>query len=286
MTDVDYQNAVQILDEDAVWAEIKHHDVQIALSIAGFAGMNTRDARGNLLPTLWTKYFDESDVGLLLERNDVRALLLKQIESQIKSRRDLIEKLDENDVLVKWIMDFSSAWETQYATRKHQQYDISQMILSIMQEAYRALEPFMEEYGTMRPSTLRARLDTEIKNFEKAVRTKPEWQNIKFLQGTEALVRFLFRQKHTTSDFCHVAGKFLKKQEVCNKAGSYSSRVQRNDITREVDYAIDGFCRLFREDSQTWDSCNSTLQDKVELAKLLVDHRGFPSQPQPQREQM
>lgn len=286
MTDKEYQEAVEGLDQDEVWAEIKHHDVQIALSIAGFAGMNTRDARGNLLPTLWTKYFDESDVGLLLERNDVRALLLKQIESQIKSRRDLIEKLDENDVLVKWIMDFSSAWEAQYAARKHQQYDISQMILSIMQEAYRALEPFMEEYGAMRPSTLRTALDTEIKNFEKAVSTKPEWQKIKFLQGTEALVRFLFRQKHTTSDFCHVAGKFLKKQEVCNKAGSYSSRVQRNDITREVDYAIDGFCRLFREDSPTWDSCSLTLQNKTELAKLLVDHRGFPSQPQPQREQM
>ena len=282
----EYDDAIQELNKEETWQEIKHHDVHIALSIAGFAGINTRDARGNLLPTLWTKYFDESDVGLLLERNDVRALLLKQIESQIKSRRDLLEKLDENDVLVRWIMDFSSAWEKQYALRKHQQYDISQMILSIMQEAFRAVEPFMEQYSTIRPSEFRIKLESEIRQLQDAASKNPETKKIKFLHGTEALVRFFFREENTSSDFCHVAGKFLKKQEVCNKAGSYSSRVQRNDITREVDYAVDGFCRLFTNDSDTLKKCTEVLQDKARLARLLVDHRGFPSQHQPTHEQM
>ena len=43
--------------------EIKRLDQSIALEIAGFAGMPTRDARGNLLAQLWSKHTDNSDVG-------------------------------------------------------------------------------------------------------------------------------------------------------------------------------------------------------------------------------
>jgi len=54
----------------------------------------------------------------------------------------------------------------------------------------------------------------------------------------EALVRFYFRNPHTGGLFCRAAGKLLQKKEVCNKAGGYSAKQQRDDITQERDDAL------------------------------------------------
>ena len=47
----------------------------------------------------------------------------------------------------------------------------------------------------------------------------------------KAAVRALFRYMPANSLLCKLASKVLQKQEVCNRAGAYSSKVQRSDMT-------------------------------------------------------
>ena len=146
--------------------EIKRLDQSIALEIAGFAGMPTRDARGNLLAQLWSKHTDNSDVGLLIERNDIRVLLLKQIEAQIREQKNSINLLEENDVVCRWIMEFTNSWEKVYTEKKQQNFDIGQTVLSAMNEAFFSVEKFLEEFSEFRPSVLRVRVEAFLKKYK------------------------------------------------------------------------------------------------------------------------
>ena len=296
---------------------VKRRDQSIALEIAGFAGMPTRDARGNLLASLWSKHFDNSDVGLLIERNDIRVLLLKQIEAQIREQKTSIDLLEENDVVCRWILDFTNSWERVYTEKKQQNFDIAQTVLSAMNEAYFSIETFLEEYSAFKPSILRERLNkflTTYTNDELAVRFVAERKSranqtddgkkveqnqpkrIKnssfsgassllepksalypkqFLHNLDnAVIRFLFRNDFFGMHMRRVAGKLLKKLEVCNKPGAYSAKVQRNDITQEVNAALDQFCRVLQEDVMM-QCMHKTNQDEY-LLEMCFDHRGLP----------
>jgi hypothetical protein len=313
---------------DTEWImNIKRHDQSIALEIAGFAGMPTRDARGNLLSSLWSKHFDNSDVGLLIERNDIRVLLLKQIEAQIREQKNSINLLEENDVVCRWILDFTNSWERVYTEKKQQNFDIAQTVLSAMNEAYFSVESFLEEYSALKPSVLRQRLDTFLGQYKndalarryaaylaEANRTEPvqssqssqSSQNPRplkrpnengrknnfansrnavepydphhpkqFLHALDnAVIRFLFRNPYFGMHMRRVAGKLLKKQEVCNKPGAYSAKIQRNDITQEVNEALDQFCRVLQED--VMQKCAQALNDDKFLLQMCFDHRGLP----------
>ncbi len=255
---------------------LKARDLEIALRIAGFAGLPTRDPRGNVLPSLWSKFYDQSTVGLLLERNDVRQLLLKQLDSQIRDRKALIENLETNDVVCNWILNFTKSWEEAYTKQKVAEYDISQMILSAMQETYFLIEPFLSKFPPqkmlspheikLRISGLKSVLDAESTDNSK---------DITLHSGTDASVRALFRSP-LGLDLCRVAGKVLKKNEVCNRSGSYSSRIQRNDIQRDVEYALDYFCKLIVEHDAIFAETAAEFENDLKLLRLTFDHRGQP----------
>ena len=305
--------------------EIKRLDQSIALEIAGFAGMPTRDARGNLLAQLWSKHTDNSDVGLLIERNDIRVLLLKQIEAQIREQKNSINLLEENDVVCRWIMEFTNSWEKVYTEKKQQNFDIGQTVLSAMNEAFFSVEKFLEDFSEFRPSLLRTRLANFLEKYtgdelsnayqKPFLEKQKQEQNKKDEQSTtdarpskvqrtdasegsgamqkksatphkpyeprlflhtldNAVIRFLFRNEYFGMHMRRVAGKLLKKQEVCNKPGAYSAKVQRNDITQEVNEALDQFCRVLQEDVMR--ECMQNTQHDEYLLKMCFDHRGLP----------
>lgn len=267
--------------------QLKAVDLEIALRIAGFAGLPTRDPRGNVLPNLWNKFYDSSTVGLLLERNDVRQLLLKQLESQIRDRKALIENLDTNDVVCNWILNFTKSWEEAYSNAKQAEFDISQMILSAMQETYFLVEPFLSKHcpeHALKPYEMKTRIQQLRENLEREQGTNPELEHMTLHTGTDASVRALFRSP-LGLDLCRVAGKILKKNEVCNRSGSYSSRVQRNDIQRDVEYALDYFCKMIVEVDSVFGETGQHFADDTKLLRLTFDHRGQPKK-QKQNEQL
>ena len=255
---------------------LKARDLEIALRIAGFAGLPTRDPRGNVLPSLWSKFYDQSTVGLLLERNDVRQLLLKQLDSQIRDRKALIENLETNDVVCNWILNFTKSWEEAYTKQKVAEYDISQMILSAMQETYFLIEPFLSKFPpqkTLSPYEIKTRI-VDLKSVLETQSTDNS-KDITLHSGTDASVRALFRSP-LGLDLCRVAGKVLKKNEVCNRSGSYSSRIQRNDIQRDVEYALDYFCKLIVEHDAIFAETAAEFENDLKLLRLTFDHRGQP----------
>lgn len=271
-----FEDYKQSLDHEV--KELKAKDLEIALRIAGFAGLPTRDPRGNVLPNLWSKFYDESTVGLLLERNDVRQLLLKQLDSQIRDRKALIENLDSNDVVCKWILNFTQSWEEAYTKKKQAEYDISQMVMSSMQETYFLIEPFLSNYAPqngLRPREVKQRITVLREKLTDAKRQNKDLTDMTLHSGTDASVRALFRSP-LGLDLCRVAGKILKKNEVCNRSGSYSSRVQRNDIQRDVEYALDYFCKLIVEMDPIFAETDEHFQDDMKLLRLTFDHRGQP----------
>lgn len=148
-TNKELQQILIDLARPANIARIKMTDQKVALDIAGFAGIPTQDARGNILQSIWSKHYDTSSVGLLLERNDVRVLLLKQLEQQIKEQKDSINMLEQSDVLCKWILDFTQSWENQYNASKLQNFDIGQVVLSAMQETFFVVDWALDHFCKM-----------------------------------------------------------------------------------------------------------------------------------------
>lgn len=119
----------------------KNTDQQVALSIGAIGGVPTRDKRGNVLDALWVKYSERSVVGMLLETNDIRKILLEQIQEQLKARRDLIQEVEQNDIVCQWLMAFTKSWETEYSAQIISRFDIGQLVLSVMNEAYFEVPP-------------------------------------------------------------------------------------------------------------------------------------------------
>jgi len=117
-------------------AELKETDQLLALSIGALAGIPTRDRRGNVLDALWVKYSEQSVVSMLLETNDIRKILLGQIEDQLKARKDLIQEVEQNEIVCQWLMAFTSSWEREYSKQIVAQFDIGLLVLSAMSETY------------------------------------------------------------------------------------------------------------------------------------------------------
>lgn len=255
---------------------IKQLDLQIAMDIAGFANMSTRDARGNVVSSLWSKHFDNSTVGLLIERNDVRQLLLKQIEQQLADKKDIISEVQQNEIICKWILDFTNSWENVYADAKMQECDMGQMVLSAMHEAYFEVQSFLEEHCVLKPTMMRRKIKSAVSRAEEFNKTQPENMQLKFHNWEDCLIRFLFRQENIGLVMRRIAGKIMKKQEVCNKAGSYSAKVQRNDVTQEVNISLDLFCSNLLRDHISFQEALKDLNCENNLLILCLDHRGFP----------
>ena len=70
--------------------EMKKTDFDIALNIAGYAGLPIRDRLGKVNDEVWTQSSTDSTTGRLVEPSDVRKLLLTQINAQLESKKELL----------------------------------------------------------------------------------------------------------------------------------------------------------------------------------------------------
>lgn len=241
-------------------ADIKKIDLETALCIASMGGCQTHDALGNLLPSVWCKHYQEEgdETGALLEANDLRKILLQQLQVHIAKRQDLILETEDTAPLVQWIMDFTDDWEKEYRTKIKKQYDISQKIYAAMLEAFQIVEAEMMNYfghdavrswkekfnDIQDPNTRLISPASPQATSPDSSSSSPSMNNastvtdLKMFKYEKAAVRMIFRYPAINPVLCKLASKVLQKQEVCNKAGAYSSKVQRNDVTLQYDDAV------------------------------------------------
>ena len=201
-------------------------DMETALCIASVAGCPTHDGLGNLLPSVWCRH--EADVAqstsVLLESADLRKILLEQLRAHMERRQDLILESEDTEALVQWIITFSQDWETKYREKQNQKYDISQNIYAVMLETYHYVNVEMDRaHGKKWHDWKTFFYDNE---------------DPRHFRNERAIVRLLFRRPRLNSILCRVASRLLQKRDVCNRSGAYSSKVQRNDVTQQVDDAV------------------------------------------------
>ena len=259
------------VDEDVI-KEMRELDMSIALSIAGFAGMDTRDRQGNIISEIWTKCNDtDTAAAKLLDYSDMRSMLKTQLNNHLEARKELLLESDSHDVVAQWIFNFSEAWEKEYRKRWSHGWDISQRIVTCMEEAlYEVQEILDEAYPVdIRPTNVLNHIEAILQAHE------TDFQQKLFKDAYRAYVRLWFRNKHTGPMLAHIAGKKLQKQIVCNRSGAYSAKVQRNDVQQEVDSAVDVLYHAVMNEDPRFDKFHTLLTqmytDTSQL-KWIVDH--------------
>ena len=221
-------------------AELLCEDLECAMQIAAYAGLNTRDRRGNLLPEVWVRQADRMSSAQLLADTDIRSLLVEYLKTEFRgclpgpanteAAHDAVDT-DQQEALmrdqrVRWVLDTVRAWELAYHRLVNRNFDISQKILSAMSDT------FYETEGAL----LAAGID--IDGMRDRIQALHDTDAKKYLSGDNGVMRFFFRHPATKAQFRRAAGRFLQKSEVCNKAGAYSAKVQRNDVTQQRDNAL------------------------------------------------
>jgi len=315
---------------------LKSINQEVALHIGGLAGLPTRDKRGNVAAALWVKYSEQSMVGMLLETSDIHKILLEQIQLQLAARKDLIQEMEQNNVVVKWLMAFTNSWEAEYSSQIVSQHDIGQLVLSCMHETFfevialldhslhfrrtsvhvfiaecmrEAERHFAEEQEEWKLKVATARrlvagadfnLQRRMKTLGEAT-TEAERAEVYALEkytydaivlapladirdggvvlatklhsGDDAAVRLLFWHPETRSLMCRVVGTILRKQEVCNRSGGYSAKVQRNDITQKKHVALDTFCAWVLDHDKRLQVLVDVLNKPEDLVAWIRDHK-------------
>jgi len=238
--------------------EIKLIDLEIAKAIAGFAGIPVRDKKGGMHANVWCLYKDDT-IGSLIVPGDMRDLLIGQLKQQMEAKKDQLLELEEHDVVCKWIIEYTRAWEEVYHKSRGDQHDISQQLISTMHEVYFEVADMMDE-GILDTAFMRSRVDDAAPH-----------HTHRTLTGNDAIVRFLFRNPYTRHYMCRIAGKILQKREVCNKAGAYSARIQRNDITQEKDEAMTSFYDAVLGNDPLLAKCKE-LMSSEDITFWIVEH--------------
>lgn len=255
--------------------EIRELDMKIALDIAGFAGMPTRDRHGNVMGEIWTKTNEtESAAAKLLDYNDMRSMLKDQLRTHLEARKELLLEVDSHDVVAKWIFDFSEAWEKEYRNRSNNGWDIAQVIQTAMQEALYEVREILEWADVLTFEHVEKQIADIIEQNANTTNGRP---NV-FADAHRATIRFYFRNTFIGPIMTHIAGKKLQKQIVCNRSGAYAARVQRNDVQQEVDNAVDQLYFAVENDDPMFDKCQNLLtrmQTESTELKWILDHTTF-----------
>ena len=257
-------------DESTERKQMRLLDTRIALSVAGFAGLPTRDRHGNISTDIWTKYNVES-VAKLLDIEHMRRLMTEQLTNHLEARKDLLLEAPDQTTVVQWIFGFTKAWEKAYR-EDVEQWDIAQMILTTMEETICEVKEVFDH-------TEYLPLDETIQRIGEILRMNQEEamsEHELFDDSYSATIRFLFRNKYTGPPLIRIAGKKLQKQLVCNRSGAYSARVQRNDVTQEKDDAITALVDLALEQNVIFQQCSeliAEMQSTEGARKWLIDHK-------------
>ena len=246
--------------------DLKDRDLRIALRIAGYAGLPTRDRHGNVVPDVWTQHGATEEVSTqLLDVSAVRGMLQEQLKAHMEARKEMLLDLDDPSVVAKWVIDFSTKWEEEYREKVKRKWDIAQTILTAMADTINEVAEVFD--ATSEGVTMRF-MREQIRNLY-ATDAAPR---LLYKAQDDALVRALFRSDHVGPMLARIAGKILQKSLVCNKAGMYSARVQRNDVTRERDDAIEAFVQAHFDNSPIFKSLQQEWNDPGTLKLYCTDH--------------
>jgi hypothetical protein len=249
-------------DEDSEDEDLKMIDMDIAMSIAACAGLNTHDRLGNPNEEVWAPRNQASRTGKLVEAKDVRKLLLEQIKLQLAAKQDLLTEIENDTVVCSWIKKYTLAWEDEYNKGIQERFDIGRKILSVMHDTLFEVKELLD----ISPVT--------ISELEQAVaRAVPDsdLENKALFRGDDAVVRFLFRNVHTRFHMVRIAGRLLQKKEVCNRAGTYSAKQQRHDITQEKDAAVKGLYCAIRDEEPRFRRCLRLVRSR-RFNRYITDH--------------
>ena len=249
-------------DEDSDEEGLKLIDLDIAMSIAACAGLNTHDRLGNPNEEVWAPRNLASRTGKLVEAKDVRKLLLEQIKLQLAAKQDLLTEIENNTIVCAWIKKYTTAWEDKYNKGIQERFDIGRKILSVMHNTLFEVKELLD----ISPVT--------IAELEQAVaRAVPDsdLENKALFRGDDAVVRFLFRNVHTRFHMVRIAGRLLQKKEVCNRAGTYSAKQQRHDITQEKDAAVKGLYCAIRDGEPRFRRCLRLVRSR-RFNRYITDH--------------
>jgi len=243
--------------------KLRQLDLSIATSVAGFAGMQTRDSRGNLSPEVWTQHSDDQKIGQLLDAESLKSLLMDQLKLQLEAQKDLVQEV-KGEIVIDFIIRYKEAWEKKYRELIQRNYDISQRILSAMHDVVFEVEHVLDA-SDMTMELLRHQILLATTSSS--------------LPTEEALVRFLFRNPYTGGIFRRAAGKFLQKKEVCNKAGGYSAKQQRDDITQERDEALLSLHQMLNDENDSRIANCLQLIDSSDFVYYISDHKFYAAEP-------
>ena len=240
--------------------EMKKTDFDIALNIAGYAGLPIRDRLGKVNDEVWTQSSTDSTTGRLVEPSDVRKLLLTQINAQLESKKELLAELETNDLVCKWVLKYTTAWEQAYNEGAHTRWDMGGKVASIMHEALHEVLEIVNS-GPFPVASIYTALKA----------AKQRNPDLPLLAGELAVVRFLFRNEYTRHYMCQIAGKLLQKKETCNKAGAYSAKQQRHDIAYEKDCAVKALLYAIDDQEERLNEVADMLADRG-ADKYFADH--------------
>lgn len=271
--------------------QLKEQDMRIALRIAGIAGISCRDRHGNVVSEVWTQQSTgETENTQLLDIAVVRNMLVEQLKVHLEARREALIDLDDPGIVAKWILQFSHEWEKAYRERAQQHWDMSQSILTAMDETVTMVKEVFENLSCGLTYDYMLQKVTAIygENYEEDYETnygddyeqndtnqqKNQQKNqLKYTDPHDALTRAMFRSRYIGPLLINLAGKILQKRLVCNKAGMYSARVQRNDVTREKDSALEAIITAHFDDDPVFEHCKTKEFDDMEkLRAMCIDH--------------
>ena len=157
--------------------ELRRIDLSVATRIAGFAGLQTRDARGNLSPEVWTQHSNHHRIGQLMDAESLKAMMVTQLQQQLESQKTLLAQVDA-DTVVDFVLRYKKSWEEKYRADIDRDYDIAQRILSVMEDAVYEVGATLAE-SVLAPDVVRLRVAEASAERPGAV-----------LVAEEALVRF------------------------------------------------------------------------------------------------
>jgi len=225
--------------------KLKHCDRKIAVSIAAFAAVKLKDANGNINTEIWEPYITNPDkqCGNLMNQNSIEVFMKSMLQQQIEKNMPVLMECSNHDTICKWIVTYAGQWEEAYRQPADKSYDISVTVLSVMSEAVAHMSRHFQGRA-LDEKKIRAKFEEVLADEHNGV---IDDDNSQFLPVDEAVTRFYFRHKPCAEHMIMIAGKMWQKREVCNRGGSYSTKVQRNDITRQLDSAEVKFKRLLRE---------------------------------------
>lgn len=244
-------------------------DLTIAQDIGAMAGMPPLDATGNVHQGLWAPKLFPMHVGQLTDSKQVAKSMWNQIDHMLEHNKAMINEVDDMNTVPDWNFNTIKAHEEKLKQHTHRVYDISPAILASMRETMFRVRPHLSNMGLTVEDINDMLLHQQRQMLSKL--SAAQKADLRFVNASELVLRFLFRSLHTRNIMVTIAGRIMNKHEVCNRAGSWASTKTRHDLTRDIDEAIIRLWDDGRMGAGWIDELRDELRDKIQHWQML-DH--------------